>query len=100
MLKSEFGPFVFLVELDPREGSGVIPRDWSVQLKPANGDPIEGRLVDLRDSPLFQGVRPRDYDYDQFWVYFESSDQLPSDSRNFDIFVRIYNDRGSVKFGR
>lgn len=100
MLKSEFGPFVFLVELDPREGSGVIPKDWSVHLKPAAGDSIEGRVVDLRDNPVFQGVRPRDYDYDQFWIYFENNDQLRPDLRSFEVTVRIYNDKGRVQFGR
>lgn len=100
MLKSEFGPFVFLVELDPREGSGVIPKDWSVHLKPAAGDSVEGRVVDLRDNPVFQGVRPRDYDYDQFWIYFDTNDQLRPELRSFEVTVRIYNDKGRVQFGR
>jgi hypothetical protein len=51
---------IVLVELDPREGSGVIPLDWSAQLQPkgrVEGPASRGSLMPrLRDHP-FPGGR-------------------------------------------
>jgi len=63
---------VFLIELDPREGSGVIPRDWQALLQAAGGGP-DGAVecVDtpaLRDVRALSGTFERDYSYTSFWV--------------------------------
>ena len=66
---------IVLVELDPREGSGVIPLGWSATLQPkgrANGRAARGTLMPrLRDVPVLKGVDKRDYAYDVFWIGFE-----------------------------
>lgn len=67
---------VFFVEIDPREGSGVIPLDWTALLQPRGlppGDPgaVRGTLSPkLRDVRALNGLFKRDYAYDAFWVAF------------------------------
>jgi hypothetical protein len=70
------GDAVFLVELDPNEGSGVIPNEWTALLQP-KGLPrgetggATGRIVPaLRDVRALAGVFRRDYTFDVFWVVF------------------------------
>lgn len=70
------GDLVAMIEIDPAEGSGVVPLDWRVFLE-KDGYVIgfEGAVAgikspELRRSPLFQGVFKRDYEYDVFWVRF------------------------------
>jgi hypothetical protein len=63
------GPVV-LVELDPNEGSGVIPSDWHAFLASGSQE-VEGKeAAELRSQPVFQGVLGRNYDYDRIWVAF------------------------------
>src|SRR5688500_11521263 len=59
---------VFMVDIDPDEGSGVIPLDWqalirvvspSVQVPPLAGT----KAASLRGDPAFAGVLRRNYDY-------------------------------------
>jgi hypothetical protein len=70
------GDAVFLIEVDPNEGSGVIPSEWTAVLQPKGappGDPtaIQGTLVSaLRERRALSGVFRRDYSYDVFWVVF------------------------------
>jgi hypothetical protein len=67
------GEVVFMVEVDPREGSGVIPNDWSAFLGPSGSDAVVARGVNtpaLEKVKGLHGVYRRDYDYDQFWVVF------------------------------
>jgi hypothetical protein len=70
------GDTVFMIELDPREGSGVIPSDWEAYLQargtdPAAGGSVRGTSVPrLRDVAALSGVERRNYDYDRFWVVF------------------------------
>jgi hypothetical protein len=67
---------VVLVELDPHEGSGVIPLDWIALLQPRGlpaGDPGAARGTvspKLRDVRALNGLFKRDYAYDAFWVAF------------------------------
>jgi len=70
------GDLVAMIEIDPAEGSGVVPLDWRVFLE-RDGYVIgsEGAVPgikspELRRSPIFQGVFKRDYEYDVFWVRF------------------------------
>ena len=72
------GDTVILVEIDPREGSGVIPRDWLSLLRPkrereTSAPSLRSRgasVPKLRKLKGLAGVMPRDYDYD---VFFGSS---------------------------
>jgi hypothetical protein len=100
------GGTVVMVEIDPREGSGVIPNDWQAFLQP-KGRPeaaVRGTLSPrLRDVRALAGVLRRNYDYDRFWVTFpltESGDQplfLASD-QDAVLVVRIRDQEGHVEW--
>src|SRR5436190_9690474 len=67
------GGVVMMVEVDPREGSGVIPNDWSVFLGPVGNDRdvVRGtNTPDLEKVKALRGVYRRDYNYELFWVVF------------------------------
>jgi len=100
---------VVLVEIDPREGSGVIPDDWSAFLQPATDRGREARSVRgenrprLRDVKALAGVRRRNYDYDRFWVVFplRHADGLPlfaAGVAEAELVVRIADREGRVKW--
>ena len=67
---------VFFVEIDPNEGSGIIPLDWMAILQPRGlprGEAGAARGVlapTLRDVRALGGLFKRDYAYDAFWVSF------------------------------
>ena len=67
---------VFFVELDPQEGSGIIPLDWIAVLQPrglavGQEGAVRGTLAPkLRDLRALGGLFKRDYAYDHFWVAF------------------------------
>ena len=98
---------VALVEIDAREGSGVIPLDWRSSLQPhgsKNDSPnsISGtNEPSLRNVKALSGVARRDYAYDIFWVVFPVSNsegkpiwEHAPDS--IDLVVGIYNKEGRV----
>lgn len=100
---------VILVEIDPREGSGVIPQDWTAMLRPrAEGaEPsrsVRGTSVPkLRDVRALAGTERRDYAYDVFWVVFplHTADGQPLFSqadREAELVVRIYDKVGRVRW--
>ena len=101
------GDTVVVVDIDPNEGSGVIPTDWEAFLRPKDASNDSGRYVrgtpvdDLRKVHALQPIARRNYDYDRYWVAFplktESGAPLFSatDSRA-DLLVRIYNREGVV----
>lgn len=101
------GDTVILVEIDPREGSGVIPLDWQAYLQPKgskSGEPgsvIGTNDPELREVKALSGVAERDYAYDVFWVVFplvnNHGEPLFSDSvQQAELIVRIYNKEGRV----
>lgn len=100
------GDTTVLVEIDPREGSGVIPLDWVALLAPqtaggAGLPTVPGRMrTDLRDQPIFAGVVRRDYNYDRFWVTFplkiDGHPAIPPAVVSVDLIVRIHNKEGHV----
>jgi len=101
------GDAVFLVEIDPREGSGVIPRDWVAFLEPIDApedQPVRGLSTpELRRMPALQGVFERDYAYESFWVVFDLSDDagrqaLRAGTEEVDLVVRIDDKEGRVTF--
>jgi hypothetical protein len=101
-------PLVVLVELDAREGSGVIPLDWRASLQPkgAKGDGVLLGGVSkpaLRHIKALNGVARRDYAYDVFWMVFPVADgqgtPLLTPSVNaLELVVGIYNKAGRVSW--
>jgi hypothetical protein len=97
---------VIMIELDPNEGSGVIPLNWSAFLQPkGNINPNEAvrgvQMPDLRKARAFQGVQQRNYDYEQFWVAFplirdDGNIIVGSDKNELELVVRIYDREGTV----
>lgn len=95
---------VVMVEIDPREGSGVIPRDWRASLQPRGNDAasVGGALSpDLRDVPALAGAARRDYSYDLYWVVFPlaapgGTPLFGPDDKEAELVVQIYNKVGKV----
>jgi hypothetical protein len=103
------GETVVMVEIDPNEGSGVIPLDWVAFLGPRgspSGEPgvVKGTsLSRLRSVRALSGVFRRDYNYEVFWVVFPLSSEagkplFPESAREAELVVRIYNKEGRVKW--
>ena len=103
------GDTVVMVEIDPREGSGVIPDDWAAYLQPEFPQDLSPRAVKGKDTPSLRtvkalnGVLRRNYDYDRFWVVFplKDADGRPLFSDNTptaELVVRIYDRQGRVKW--
>jgi glycine/D-amino acid oxidase-like deaminating enzyme len=95
----------FIVELDPREGSGVIPRDWEafLQVKDRPDTSVRGTIEPrLRDVRALAGVLRRNYDYDRFWVTFSTTaDGKPlfgPGDRVAQLIVRIHDKEGRVEW--
>jgi hypothetical protein len=98
------GDTVVIVDIDPNEGSGVVPLTWEAFLQPKDSPEraIAGiKTPGLRDVRALQGVARRNYDYDRFWVVFalKGADRQPlfADSdREAELIVRIYEREGRV----
>jgi hypothetical protein len=97
---------VIMVEIDPNEGSGVIPNDWQAFLQP-QGRPdaaVRGTVSPhLREVKGLAGVRARNYDYDRFWVTFpltghDGRSLFSSSDQNAELVVRIYAREGHVEW--
>jgi hypothetical protein len=94
---------VVMVEIDPREGSGVIPNDWAAFIQP-KGRPAEavaGAIAPrLRVVKALAGVVRRNYDYDRFWVVFPARDAsyLRADVQEVELVVRIHEKEGRVSW--
>lgn len=103
------GDTVILVEIDPREGSGIIPQQWTALLMPRGADPAGPRAVrgtsvpKLRDVRVLAGAAQRDYAYDVFWVVFplrlpDGQPLFGESDREAELLVRIYNKGGQVQW--
>lgn len=103
------GDTVVMVEIDPREGSGVIPTDWSAFLQPVLSDGAPGKGVrgvdtpKLRDVKALAGTLRRNYDYDRFWVVFpltheDGTPVLQADAVFAELVVRINDREGRTKW--
>lgn len=104
------GDLIVMVEIDPREGSGVIPLDWRVFLQSKNykegadGWAITGvKRPELRGFKALSGVFKRDYNYDAFWVTFSLRNEnnapvIPADTSEFELFIGIYSKEGRVNW--
>lgn len=93
---------VVMIEIDPREGSGVIPNDWESFLQPKgeSARAVRGSVTPkLRDVKALAGILRRNYDYDRFWVTFPlEKDGLPvfNGPGLAELVVRIHNKEGRV----
>ena len=98
---------VALVEIDAREGSGVIPLDWRSSLQPSGAKSDSPSTIGgtstpaLRNIKALSGVARRDYAYDIFWVVFPMTDQKgkliwESVPNSIELVVGIYNKEGRV----
>jgi hypothetical protein len=103
----ESGDIIVMVELDPNEGSGVIPLDWRVFLQSPGARADSGGAVagikspQLRNMKVLSGVFQRDYDYDVFWVVFPVVDEkgnalFAADVSRLELLVGIYKKEGRV----
>ena len=97
------GDTVIMVELDPREGSGIIPSDWLAIFR-GKGSSIETKgtvIPALRSVKALAGTVQRDYAYDVFWVTFPLVDEkrqaiLPDSASEAELIVTIYDKQGKV----
>jgi len=103
------GQTVVMVEVDPREGSGVIPNDWVATLHPVSnkgevGSGSRGRLDQrLREIRALTGTVKRNYDYDRFWVVFPLQQEgqlslMQTDTVQLELVVRISGKEGRVRW--
>lgn len=100
------GDTVIMVEIDPREGSGVIPNDWQAFLQPkGRADAAVRGLVSpaLREVAGLAGVLRRNYDYDRFWVAFPlarsaGTPLFSATDTHAELVVRIYDKEGHVEW--
>ena len=98
------GDTVVMVEIDPREGSGVIPNDWQAFLQPKDRPDAAVRGTarpELREVKALAGVLRRNYDYDRFWVTFplKSATGAPlfaATDASAELVVRIHDKEGHV----
>ena len=102
----EMAHTVFLVEIDPNEGSGVIPLDWVAMLRADTSEPAVTRGAkerSLRRVRALAGTHRRDYSYDRFWVAFplisdDGEVTIPPEAGNVELVVRIRTQTGTVSF--
>ncbi len=103
------GGMVVMVEIDPREGSGVIPADWLALLRPVLQNGVDGKSVRgantprLRDVKALSGVLRRNYDYDRFWVVFPNAHEdgapvISPGATGVELVVRISGQEGRVRW--
>lgn len=100
------GGTVVLVEIDPREGSGVIPNDWQAFLQPKDRPEavVRGSVrPELRDVRALTGVLRRNYDYDRFWVTFPletpaGQPLIGARDLECELVVRIHDKEGRVSW--
>ena len=105
----EAGDLVVMIEINPNEGSGVIPLDWRVFLQPKGLPPgsvgaIPGiKSPHLRKVPALSGLYGRNYEYDVFWVAFPLVDEkknplLPKDVAELQLIVGIYGSEARISW--
>lgn len=101
------GDTVVMVELDPNEGSGIIPSDWRIFLQPVGHKPESRGAISGIKSPHLEkvkalsGVVRRNFDYDVFWVVFPLVDEnkvglLPDGISSVELMLGIQNQEERV----
>lgn len=105
----EAGHLVVMIEINPNEGSGVIPLDWRVFLQPkglapgSNGAIPGIKSPHLRKVPSLSGLYGRNYEYDIFWVAFPLVDAkkmalLPAEVAEIQLIVGIYASEARISW--
>ena len=103
------GEIVIQVEIDPREGSGVIPNGWVALLGTHTERGAASRAVrgaskpKLRHLPALAGGAPRDYSYEVFWVVFPAKGEdgqslFSAADKDAELSVRIHGKEGKVRW--
>jgi hypothetical protein len=103
------GDLIVMVELDPNEGSGVIPLEWRAFLQPkdsrvgAEGAITGTKSPEFRKMKALAGVARRDYNYDVFWVSFSLVGEtrnplIAKDVSEIELIVGIYGKEGKVSW--
>ena len=103
------GSTIFMVEIDPREGSGVIPTEWVALLRPKTEteDAAPGARgvskPEFRKVKALAGTNRRDYAYDLFWLVFPLVDErgeplFPVRTEEAELVVRIGGKEGRVRW--
>jgi len=103
------GEIVIQVEIDPREGSGVIPNGWVALLGTHTERGAASRAVrgaskpKLRHLPALAGGAPRDYSYEVFWVVFPAKGEdgqplFSAADKEAELSVRIHGKEGKVRW--
>jgi hypothetical protein len=100
------GDTIVLIDLDPDEGSGVIPLEWEAFLQPLGNEAraVAGtKMPALRNVRALAGVRQRNYDYDRFWVSFpltgpDGHPMFTHTENLAELVVRIYEREGRVSW--
>jgi hypothetical protein len=96
------GGTVVMIEIDPREGSGVIPLEWQAFLQPKSqaAAAVAGvNSPELRQLKAFAGVLRRNYDYDRFWMVFPGRPDVAYAKPGLpgiELVVRINDQEGRV----
>ena len=104
------GDTVVMVELDPDEGSGIIPSEWMAQLGPSPERAVRGEKRPNLDSvKALAGASRRDYNYDVFWFVFPLQQESGAPLFRAPLFraedneavltIRVNGMQGSVKWG-
>ncbi len=103
------GDLIIMIEINPNEGSGVIPLDWRVFLQPKGLPPGSSGAItgikspQLRKVPALSGLYGRNYEYDVFWVVFPLVDNkklplLPTDVAEIQLIVGIYGSEARISW--
>ncbi|HJU94231.1 MAG TPA: hypothetical protein VJ656_14940 [Pyrinomonadaceae bacterium] len=100
---------VAYIELNPREGSGVIPLDWHATLRPKGAKDDSPLAIAGTNTPSLRHIKAltrvglREYQYDVFWVVFPVRDkqgkpiwETPPDA--IELVVDINDMRGRVSW--
>ena len=97
------GDIVIQIEIDPGEGSGVIP---SGRVALFGNPPASSEVLvppQLRELPALAPIAPRDYAYEIFWLAFptKAEDGQPifsPNDRETELSVQIQGKVGKIKF--
>lgn len=103
------GNLVIMIEINPNEGSGVIPLDWRVFLQPkgltpgASGAIAGTKAPHLSKTAALSGLYGRNFEYDLFWVTFPLVDEkkiplLSPDTAEIQLIVGIYSSEGRISW--
>jgi hypothetical protein len=100
---AEPNSWLLLVELDPREGSGVIPSGWFAKFGPAGNETLRAVGRPIRLEGVWKSLVsafPRDYSYDVFLLEFprtvDGAPLLRASDPEAELQVRIESKQGRV----